>query len=60
MGFSWQEYCSGPPFPSPGNLPDLGIEPASPAMAGRFFTTEPPGLPRNILHFIDEETGLEN
>ena len=30
-------------FPSPGNLPDLGIKPASPALAGRFFTTEPSG-----------------
>ena len=39
-GFSWQEYWSGLPFSSPGNLPDLGIEPGSPAVAGRFFTTE--------------------
>ena len=33
------------PLPSPENLPDPGIEPASPALAGRFFTTEPPGKP---------------
>ena len=33
----------GLPFPSPGNLPDPGIEPAYPALAGRFFTAEPPG-----------------
>ena len=33
------------PFPSPGDLPNLGIEPASPALAGGFFTTEPPGKP---------------
>ena len=42
MGFSRQEYCSGLPFPSPGDLPDPGIEPVSlmpPALAGRFFTT---------------------
>ena len=42
MGFSRQEYWSGLPFPSPGDLPDPGIEPtslASPALAGRFFTT---------------------
>ena len=42
MGFSRQEYWSGLPCPSPGNLPDRGIEPtsiASPALAGRFFTT---------------------
>ena len=37
MEFSRQEYWSGLPFPSPGNLPDPGIEPASPALAGRFF-----------------------
>ena len=42
-GFFRQEYWSGLPFPSPGNLPDPGIEPSSPALAGRFFTTEPPG-----------------
>ena len=34
---------SGLPLPSPGDLPNLGIEPASPALAGRFFTAEPPG-----------------
>ena len=45
MGFSWQEYWSGLPFPSPGDLPDPGIEPVSPAPAGGFFTTEPPGTP---------------
>ena len=32
MGFSRQEYCSGLPFPSPGDLPDPGIEPGSPAL----------------------------
>ena len=42
MGFSRQEYWSGLPFPSPGDLPDPGIEPASlasPALAGGFFTS---------------------
>ncbi|ELR53965.1 hypothetical protein M91_16140, partial [Bos mutus] len=42
MGFSRQEYWSGLPFPPPGDLPDLGIEPMSlisPALAGGFFTT---------------------
>ena len=41
MGFSSQEYWSGLPFPTPGDLPDLGIElifPVYPALAGRFFT----------------------
>ena len=39
MGFSRQEYWSGLPFPPPGDFPDAGIEPASPALAGGFFTT---------------------
>ena len=42
MEFSKQEYWSGLPFPTPGDLPDPGIKPtsfASPALAGRFFTT---------------------
>ena len=38
MGFSRQEYWSGLPGPPPGDLPDPGIEPGSPALAGRFFT----------------------
>ena len=42
MGFSRQEYWSGLPFPSPRDLPDPGMEPASLALAGRFFTAEPP------------------
>ena len=46
MGFSRQDYWSGLPFPSPGDLPDPGIEPTSP-LAGRFFTAEPPGKPSN-------------
>ena len=45
MGFSRQESWSGLPFPSPGDLPDPGIEPVSPALAGGFFTTEPPEKP---------------
>ena len=49
MGFSRQEYWSGLPFPSPGDLPDPGIEPASPALAGRFFTTEPPAKPIYVI-----------
>ena len=52
MEFSRQEYWSGLPFPSPGNLPDPGIEPkslASPALAGGFFTTAPPGEPELLI-----------
>ena len=51
MGFSRQEYLSGLLFPPPGDLPDSGIEPTSPtspALAGRFFTTEPPGKAPSI------------
>ena len=40
-----QEYWSGLPFPSLGDLPDPGIKPVFPALAGGFFTTEPPGKP---------------
>ena len=43
MGFPRQEYCSGLPFPSPGDLPNPGMKPMSPALAGRFFTAESPG-----------------
>ena len=42
MEFSRQEYWNGLPFPSPGDLPDPGIEPVSLALAGGFFTTAPP------------------
>ena len=42
MEFSRQEYWSGLSFPSPGDLPDPGIEPTSLALTGGFFTTEPP------------------
>ena len=45
MGFSRQEYWSGLPCPPPGDLPDPGIEPASPVLAARFFATELPGKP---------------
>ena len=43
MGFSRQEYWSGLPFPSPGDLPDPGIEPGSPAFQENALTSEPPG-----------------
>ena len=45
MGFPRQEYWNGLPFPTPGDLPDPRIEPESPALAGGFFTTEPPRKP---------------
>ena len=43
MGFSRQEYWSGLPFPSPGDLPDPGIEPGSPALQTDALPSEPPG-----------------
>ena len=43
MGFSRQEYWSGLPFPSPGDLPDPGNEPRSPALEADALTSEPPG-----------------
>ena len=43
MGFSRQEYWSGLPLPSPGDVPDPGIEPGSPALEADALTSEPPG-----------------
>ena len=64
--FSRQEYWSGLPFPSLGDIPDPGIEPTSPASTGRFFITEPPGkpswslsptkLPRRMVRIQRDET----
>ena len=47
MGFSRQEYWSGLPFPSPGDLPDPGIKPGSPTLEADALTSEPPGKPSN-------------
>ena len=46
MEFSRQEYWSGLPFPSPGDLPDPGIEPGSPALQADALPSEPPGKPQ--------------
>ena len=60
MGFSRQEW-SGLSFPSPGDLPDPGIESASPALAGRFFTAEPPGKSDlRVGVFKTDNNGQEN
>jgi len=48
-GFPRQEYWSGWPIPSPGDLPDPGMELTSPALAGGFLTTDPPGKPSLAL-----------
>ena len=44
MGFPRQEYWSGLPFPSPGDLPNPGIKPDPPALAGRFYMVPPGNL----------------
>ena len=48
MGFSRQEYWSGLPFPSPGDLPNPGIKPRSPALQADALTSEPPRKPYNL------------
>ena len=45
IGFPRQEYWNGLPFPSPEDLLNPGIKPTSPALAGGFYATEPPGKP---------------
>ena len=54
MEFSRQEYWSGLPFPSPGDLPDPGIEPRSPTLQADSLPSEPPGKP------IKKEGGDKN
>ena len=49
MGFSRQEYRIGLPFPSPGDLPDPGIEPWSPTLQADSLPSEPPGKPLFFL-----------
>ena len=51
MEFFRQEYWSGLPYPSPGDLPYPRTEPASPALAGRFLTNEPSGKPKQIYRY---------
>ena len=61
MEFSTQEYWSGLPFSTPGDLPDPGIEPLSlmsPALAGGFFTTAPPEKP--TYNNTDRNNYLQN
>ena len=60
MGFSRQDDWSGLPFPSPGDLPDPGIEPESPELAGRFFTAEPPGKPVEMVTHIHISAFLDD
>ena len=53
-GFSRQEYKSGLPFPSPGDLPDPGIEARSPTLQADALTSAPPGKPLTHLHIKSE------
>ena len=52
MGFSRQEYWSGVPLPSPGDVPDPGIEPGSPALRAGALPSEPPGNVRILLLYL--------
>ena len=51
MGFSRQEYWSGLPFPSPGDLPDPGSDPGSPTLQADALPSEPPGESRFLEGF---------
>ena len=53
MGFSSQEYWSGLPFPSPGHLPDPGIEPRSPALQADALPPEPPEKPQKPTNYVE-------
>ena len=55
MGLPRQEYWSGLPFPPSGDLPNPGVEPKSPELAGRFFTTEPPGKAHKTFKYIQKQ-----
>ena len=50
--FSRQEYCSGLPFPSPGDLPDPGIKPRSPSLQADALPSEPPGKPMYSIGYL--------
>ena len=52
MGFSRQEYWSRLPFPSPGDIPNPGIKPRSPALQADALTSEPPGKPKTIRGWV--------
>ena len=58
MEFSRQEYWSGLPFPSPGDLPHPGIEPRSPALQADTLTSEPPGKPNTHNQNTNKEIKL--
>ena len=51
LGFSRQEYWNGLPFPSPGDLPDPGIEPSSPELQADSLPSEPPEMP-GVIYLV--------
>ena len=57
MEISRQEYWSGLPFPTPRDLPNLGLEHASPSLAGGFFTTVPHETPIKLVGELKERIG---
>ena len=57
LGLSRQEYWSGLPFPSPGDLPNPGIEPRSPALQAHSLPTELSGMEREIIRNSLGSTG---
>jgi len=58
MEFSRQEYWSWLPFPSPGDLPNPGIEPGSPALQAEALPSEPPGMPLKKIFFNQSDCWL--
>ena len=60
MGFSRQECWSGLPFPSPGDLPDPGIKPGSPALQADALLSEPPGKHSNKVIFLQIIHGVKD
>ena len=60
MGFSRQEYWSGLPFPSPGDLPNPGIEPGSRALQADALSSEPPGKPYNRVKIAYKQLKQNN
>ena len=59
IGFSRQEYWSGLPFPSPGDLPDSGIEPGSPALQADSLPTGLPGKPGKLRLAFNQKANLK-
>ena len=56
MGYPGQEYWNGLPFPSPGDLPDPGIEPWSPTLQADALPSEPPGKPMGLKLVLNWST----